>query len=104
MGAVFQLPIIETKSSKKQLAALRALGVRCIAAHPREHARTLLQADFTGDCCLVFGSEGYGLSPEVLSECDETVAITMPQTVDSLNVASAAAVFLYEASRQRGRR
>jgi tRNA G18 (ribose-2'-O)-methylase SpoU len=35
--------------------------------------------------------------------CDEHVAIPMPATVDSLNVGSAAAVFLYEVNRQRGR-
>jgi len=53
------------------------------------------------DCCLVFGSEGTGLSAEVLAACDEAVAIPMPAAVDSLNVASAAAVFLYEATRRR---
>jgi len=49
----------------------------------------------------VFGSEGYGLSPSVLEACTDAVAVPMPVTVDSLNVASAAAVFLYEACRQR---
>jgi tRNA G18 (ribose-2'-O)-methylase SpoU len=39
----------------------------------------------------------------VLAVCDEAAAIPMPATVDSLNVGSAAAVFLYEANRQRGR-
>ena len=61
------------------------------------------QADFSGDCCLVFGSEGDGISPVVLAACDETVAIPMSSTVDSLNVGAAAAVFLYEAARQRKR-
>jgi tRNA G18 (ribose-2'-O)-methylase SpoU len=43
-----------------------------------------------------------GLSPAVLAACGEAAAIPMPETVDSLNVGSAAAVFLYEANRQRG--
>jgi tRNA G18 (ribose-2'-O)-methylase SpoU len=38
----------------------------------------------------------------VLEQCDETIAIPMPPHVDSLNVGSASAVFLYEAARQRG--
>jgi TrmH family RNA methyltransferase len=63
---------------------------------------TLSRADFTGDCCIVFGSEGQGLTPNVLAACDEAVAVPMAADVDSLNVGSAAAVFLYEASRQRG--
>jgi tRNA G18 (ribose-2'-O)-methylase SpoU len=61
----------------------------------------LSQADFSGDCCLVFGSEGAGISPAVLEACDEAVAIPMPPAVDSLNVGAAAAVFLYEVARQR---
>ena len=61
----------------------------------------LTQAEFRGDCCIVFGSEGNGLSPEVLAACDEAVAVPMANGVDSLNVAAAAAVFLYEAARQR---
>jgi tRNA G18 (ribose-2'-O)-methylase SpoU len=61
----------------------------------------LPQADLRGDCCLVFGSEGNGISPGVLAACDEAVAVPMANGVDSLNVAAAAAVFLYEAARQR---
>jgi tRNA G18 (ribose-2'-O)-methylase SpoU len=49
----------------------------------------------------VLGSEGYGISPEVLAACDQAVAIPMARGVDSLNVVNAAAVFLYEVARQR---
>ena len=80
---------------------LKRDGIRCIAAHAHTNQRVLDEADFTGDCCIVFGSEGHGISPAVLAECDDMVAIPMPPDVDSLNVASAAAAFLYEASRQR---
>lgn len=104
MGTVFQLPIIETVALTKTLTELRGRGVRCIAAHPHTDQRDLGQADFRRDSCIVFGSEGHGLSPQVLVACDEAVAIPMPPSVDSLNVASAAAVFLYEASRQRSHR
>jgi 23S rRNA (guanosine2251-2'-O)-methyltransferase len=78
--------------------------VRCLAAHPRADGKRLSQADFTGDVCIVLGSEGHGLSQPVLEACDEAVAIPMANNVDSLNVAAAAAVFLYEVNRQRGRR
>ena len=102
MGTIFQLPVVETENLVSTLNELRSQGVRCIAAHPHTDQKTLPGADFTRDCCLVFGSEGNGISASVLAACDEAVAIPMPPTVDSLNVASAAAVFLYEASRQRG--
>ena len=103
MGTIFQLPIVETGSLVQALSDLRERGIRCIAAHPHVSGRALSQASFAGDCCVVFGSEGYGISPAVLAVCDEAAAIPMPATVDSLNVGSAAAVFLYEANRQRGR-
>lgn len=109
MGAIFQLPVVELKARgagtagqtlAQTLQALHARGVRCIAAHPRG-AKSLSEADFTGDCCVIFGSEGTGISEDVLENCDETVAIPMPEKVDSLNVGAAAAVFLYEANCQR---
>ena len=109
MGAIFQLPVVELgkkgsadagKTLAKALRALREHGVRCIAAHP-SGTKTLPEADFTKDCCIVFGSEGEGISQAVLEACDETVSIPMPEKVDSLNVGAAAAVFLYEANRQR---
>ena len=103
MGTIFDLPIVEAPSLVQSLRELRERGVRCIAAHPHVEGRTLSQADFTGDSCILFGSEGSGISPAALGVCDEAVAIPMPPTVDSLNVGAAAAVFLYEANRQRGR-
>jgi tRNA G18 (ribose-2'-O)-methylase SpoU len=119
MGTVFQLPVWEVKMANaavqlrrddppkfflaQTLHDLRARGIRCIAAHPHASGKTLSQADFSGDCCVVFGSEGHGISPKVLSACDECVAVPMANEVDSLNVGAAAAVFLYEANRQRGK-
>lgn len=103
MGAIFQLPTIECTHLVRCLEELRRCGVRCVAAHPHTDQRTLAQADLTGHCCLVFGGEGRGLAPAVLQACDEAVAIPMHREVDSLNVAAAAAVFLYEADRQRRR-
>ncbi|MGA3283768.1 MAG: RNA methyltransferase [Verrucomicrobiota bacterium] len=126
MGTIFQLPVIElnhrrgelrepqpspeksvhrgtppSKTLAQALHDLRARGVRCIAAHPHTDKKFLSHADFSADCCIVFGSEGYGISASVLEACSEAVAIPMPPTVDSLNVGAAAAVFLYEVARQR---
>lgn len=101
MGTIFQLPVVELAHLAQSLHELRRQKIRCIAAHPHTDRKVLSQADFTRDCCIVFGSEGYGLSPEVLAACDEAVAIPMSRGVDSLNVGSASAAFLYEAHRQR---
>ena len=103
MGAIFQLPVVEATNLALSLQQLKELGIRAIAAHPHASGKTLPQADFTTDCCVVFGSEGYGISPGVLAACEDAVAVPMSPKVDSLNVGAAAAVFLYEANRQRGR-
>ena len=118
MGTILQLPVVEltrlgqwrprtftphttAMTLVECLKEFRARGIRCIAAHPHTDKRVLSQANFRGDCCIVFGSEGDGISPAVLATCDEAVAIPMPPNVDSLNVGAAAAVFLYEVNRQR---
>jgi tRNA G18 (ribose-2'-O)-methylase SpoU len=103
MGAIFKLPVMESPDLVNTLSELRAHAVRCIAAHPHTDKKVLSQANFTGDCCVVFGSEGHGISKAVLAACDEAVAVPMANDVDSLNVSAAAAVFLYEANRQRGK-
>ena len=103
MGAIFDLAVVPSTNLVDSLAYLRKQGVRCVAAHPAADGKSLAHTDLSSDCCLVFGNEGHGISPEVLRACDEAVAIPMPPHVDSLNVATAAAIFLYEASRQRGR-
>ena len=105
MGAIFQLPVVElgkgdATTLAETLHVLRKRGIRCVAAHPHG-GKFLAEADFTKDCCIIFGSEGLGISKDVLESCDEAVAIPMPEKVDSLNVGAAAAVFLYEANRQR---
>jgi tRNA G18 (ribose-2'-O)-methylase SpoU len=118
MGTILQLPVIELarigqwrkpdvvshttdRTLVECLKDFRARGIRCVAAHPHTNKKILSQADFSGDCCIVFGSEGDGITPAVLAACDEAVAIPMPPKVDSLNVGAAAAVFLYEVNRQR---
>jgi tRNA G18 (ribose-2'-O)-methylase SpoU len=102
MGTVFHLPLVEPIDLAEALLYLRSQGVHCVAAHPHSSGRTAAQVDWRQDSCLVLGSEGYGLAPRVLEACDEAAAIPMPPEVDSLNVGAAAAVFLYEARRQRG--
>lgn len=103
MGALFKLPVLQSPNLAQTLRELRANGIRCLAAHPRPDGKTLSQMDFTGNCCIVIGNEGHGISAPVLAACDEAVVIPMANAVDSLNVNAAAAVFLYEVNRQRGK-
>jgi tRNA G18 (ribose-2'-O)-methylase SpoU len=103
MGTVFKLPVVHCTNLVETIKALqRSYQFKIFAAHPHTEEHRIQRTDFSGNCCLVFGSEGNGVSPQVLSACDAAVAIPMQSGVDSLNVASASAVFLYEVMRQRG--
>ena len=102
MGTIFEQPLVRVDSLVETLAKLRTQGVRCLAAHPRPGATKLSAVDLRGDCCLVFGAEGPGLTDAALVACDAAVEIPMPSHMNSLNVAVATGVFLYEATRQRG--
>lgn len=101
MGAVFSLPVAPVESLSKVLRELHAShGVETVAAHPGS-TKKLPQINVRRGCCFVFGSEGEGISPSVLEACSQTAAIPMHNGVDSLNVAVASAVVLYEVRRQR---
>ena len=60
MGTIFEQPVARVENLVATLTALRARGVRCLAAHPRPGAKKLAAVDLRGDCCLLFGAEGPG--------------------------------------------
>lgn len=101
MGTIFKLPHHESSNLPGTLESLKASGMRLIGAHPREGSHSLDRSHLHGDVCVVFGSEGPGLSDEIIGLCDQTVVIPMAAGIDSLNVANATAIFLYEIHRQR---
>ncbi len=101
MGAVFQLPVVHSVRLTDSLSELQSkFDTRVLAAHPAG-SKELAAADLRGNCCLVLGSEGEGISAPALKHCDATLSIKMENGIDSLNVGSASAVFLFEAVRQR---
>jgi tRNA G18 (ribose-2'-O)-methylase SpoU len=105
MGTVFRLPVVQVENLSETLRQMKTTyGIQSLAAHPHSEHATVFRTDFTTDCCIVFGSEGEGIAPRVLAACDGHIAIPMHNGVDSLNVASASAVFFYEVARQRGMR
>ena len=99
IGTLFTVPIAEA-SSEEAIAWLRARGIRILAATP---AATVdhTAPDLTRGVALVVGSEQYGLTSRWMEEADERVRIPMLGQCDSLNVAAAATILIYEAVRQR---
>jgi 23S rRNA (guanosine2251-2'-O)-methyltransferase len=99
-GAVEHLPIAVVPNLARYLGEIKRDDLWIYAAVGDADA-PMWEADLTGGVALVFGAEGKGLRPLVRRTCDAAVSIPLAGNVDSLNVSVAAAVLLYEASRQR---
>jgi TrmH family RNA methyltransferase len=99
VGTLFDLPVA-TCTARQALPWLREHGVRIVVATPGAE-RACWDAPLTGPVALVVGSERHGVSGPWLAAADERVSIPMPGPADSLNVAVAAGIVLFEAVRQR---
>jgi TrmH family RNA methyltransferase len=95
MGAHFALRLVEAASA----AVLDLLDLPLVAtsSHAGQH---LHQVRLPQPCAWVFGHEGQGVHAALLQRCDRTVRIPQPGGEESLNVAAAAAICLYESVRQ----
>ena len=101
-GVLFSVPLVVAESEQVH-AWLRAKKIRAIATTPA--AETLYTvADLRGPLAVIMGSEQYGLSEFWLKNADLPVRIPMAGQADSLNVAMATIITLFEAVRQRGGR
>lgn len=99
IGTLFTVPIAEA-STADTLAWLKTQGIRSLAASP--HAtRNYTEVDMTRPIAIVVGAEQFGLSEAWMTQADELVRIPMLGQADSLNVAAAATILLYEVVRQR---
>jgi len=87
--------------AEKCFDELKEQGFKIYAGTLSENSVSLYNLDLTGKTALVFGNEHRGISPEIAKLADGLFYIPMQGMVQSLNVASAAAVTLYEAQRQR---
>ena len=99
-GAHFHLPVVVGVTPGELGAFMRREKVPLLGLDPRGDTRHL-DADLTGRLALVVGNEASGISGELSGMLERTLYIEMPGRADSLNVASAAAVVVFEALRQR---
>jgi TrmH family RNA methyltransferase len=99
-GVLFSLPVVMAESAEVR-TWLRAHGIRAVATTPAA-AVLYTDADLRGPLAIIMGSEQYGLSEFWLKESDLLVRIPMAGQADSLNVAMATIITLFEAVRQRG--
>ena len=99
MGATLNVPVF-TGISPQDVKALQENGFRVMACDPLGETG-LFQSHLGGKLALVMGNEGQGLSPEWKAIADCRLNIPLQAGVDSLNVAVACGIVLYEAYRQR---
>ncbi|MDE6928931.1 MAG: 23S rRNA (guanosine(2251)-2'-O)-methyltransferase RlmB [Muribaculaceae bacterium] len=99
-GALLHLPVCRERSLKESVEYLKLSGYTIVAASEKADIN-YTKTDFTGPVAIVMGAEDVGISPEILSLCDNMVSIPMFGHIGSLNVSVAAGVMLYEAVRQR---
>lgn len=99
-GAHFLIPAVEVDDLSAWLDRIRSRFQR-VATAPAS-GPSYLDVDFTRPTLFLLGAEGGGLPKEALRHADLRVRIPMAQGVESLNVAVAAGILLYEAVRQRG--
>jgi TrmH family RNA methyltransferase len=99
MGALFHVPVVEANLTEL-LPQAREQGMT-VAGTSLQAARSCYEYDFRRGVWLVFGNEGGGLSEAVSELVEENVIIPMTGRAESLNVAMAATVLLFEAQRQR---
>lgn len=92
MGHVLRVPWARLEPWPEALADLRAVGYRVVALTPDPSAMALRDLAREGSVAVVVGAEGPGLSAEALARADHRVRIPMAPGVDSLNVATAAAI------------
>jgi tRNA G18 (ribose-2'-O)-methylase SpoU len=101
LGAVFGLPIVRARAWPGDLEGLRAGGLPVIGAVVDDGATPLAQFPPPARFALLLGAEGPGLSAAARAACDHLVTIPMSAGADSLNVATAGAIFLYALLRSR---
>ena len=99
MGSIFRLPTVKTDSIEGFVGRFKRKGWQVAAA--MVSARTKhFDADFTKPTILLLGQEGAGLPPDAVALTDFHISIPMATMIDSLNVATATGVILFEAVRQ----
>lgn len=99
VGTLFTVPVLES-TNEETLAFLKEHQIAIVAATPHASLE-FTQADFKVPLAILVGTEQYGLSELWMKKADIGVRIPMLGVADSLNVASATTLMLYEVVRQR---
>ncbi|BBY42656.1 TrmH family RNA methyltransferase [Mycolicibacterium celeriflavum] len=99
-GSIFSIPVVSGSDAEQAITALRDAGLQVLATTV-DGEMSLDDVDLTAPTAWLFGPEAHGLSTELATMADHRVHIPMPGRAESLNVASAAAICLYQSAHAR---
>lgn len=99
-GSVFHLPVVRGADTAEAIGHASGLGYRVLAMDA-QGAESLYAADLSGPVAFVFGNEAHGLPQDVVSLADATVRVPQVGAAESLNLAAAATVCLFDHARRR---
>lgn len=100
MGSALRLPVAVLRSADEAMDRITRAGLHTVATVPRAGTPPA-KIDWTPPTAVFVGGEGSGLPHAIVDACDARVSIPMQAPVESLNVAVAVALLVYEARRQR---
>jgi len=103
MGSILRVPVVRIQNERDFVGTCKERGFQT-AALELNGRKTPFELDLTLPTVIMLGQESSGLMAEELVGFDHRIRIPMAETIDSLNVATSAAVVLYEALRQRMKR
>jgi TrmH family RNA methyltransferase len=99
-GSLFHMPVVREAGVEEAVEAFRASGSKVYAA-AADGETDVYSLDLQSPSVFLFGNEAWGLPQEVAALADATVRVPIARAVESLNLAAAATIFLFEAARQR---
>jgi len=102
MGSIFHIPIVHTDDLSKTLLEIKQRGGQVVTTH-LSAKQDYYNVNFKTSTVIVMGSEASGVSQEISEISDKLVRIDMPGQAESLNVAVAHGIIVFEAVRQRSR-
>ncbi len=101
-GALNLLPVCREDNLVTTLRFLKSSGLKAFGCTEKATV-TYSTADFTLPAVIVFGSEGKGIEPALIQQCDGLISIPLLGKIASLNVSVSAGIILYETVRQRAK-
>jgi TrmH family RNA methyltransferase len=99
-GSIFHVPVIMLDDTEQIIIDLKKAGINVIISH-LQGDKYPFNVDLKEPIAIVVGNEAFGVNPKLADICNNLVKIPMPGNAESLNVAVAAGILMYEVVRQR---